>query len=112
METLLRDTRLAALSLLLSTGAETCEEIACCIKLARGPLQPRTESGQFYLHNKWRIRHEHMSGTAQTFALKAGDVPTASLHKQFVATYSPLQIEHHIYSIIGHARTAGVRALL
>ena len=51
--------KLVALSLLLSTEAETVFELAQCISCVRNKLRPYIKSGQLYLTSQWRIRHEH-----------------------------------------------------
>lgn len=112
VQTLLEDAQLAALSLLLSTGAETCSEIAHCVRIARGQLHPRVESGQFYLHRQWRIRHEHMHADNQRLALMVHNTSSTALHDAFSDVYDSGKIEASIYRIIGHARAKGVQALL
>lgn len=108
---LLSDPMLVALSLLHSTGAETCAELAQCIGTARGRLCPRVDSGQFYMTTGWRVRHEHMSQKLQQLVIQYR-ASTDKLSHALNESYDASKIEQCIYYIIGQARSQGVQALL
>ena len=111
MRTALSNERLLALSLLMSSEAETTLDLAACVQAAHGTMQPRIESGQLYLTPCWRVRHEHMSAQLQHMILQCQATQT-QLNKSFFTYYSARNVEHALYSIIGQARSAGAQALL
>lgn len=111
VQAVLSDPMLVALSLLHSTGAETCAELAQCIGTARGRLTPRVDSGQFYMTTGWRVRHEHMSQELQQLVIQCR-ASTPQLSDALSVLYDASKVEQCIYYIIGQARSQGVQALL
>jgi len=107
---LLRDVRLAALSLLNSKRAKTIVDLTECVRIARGELRPYVQSNQFYFCKAWRVRYEHMSPALQR--LVQHDVSFAQLQRAFRATYDADAIVACIFQVIGQSREQGVRAML
>lgn len=111
MREALGNERLIALSLLTSTEAETTNELAKCVQIAHGHMQPCIRSGQLYLTPLWRVRHEHMSTNLQHMILQC-QATKEELTQSFFTYYNARQVEQALYSIIGQARSAGAQALL
>ena len=111
LQVALQDFKMVALSLLLSTEAETVSELACCIACVRSKLEPCIKSGQLYLLPQWRIRHEHMSCELQQMVMQCSASPT-ELRDAASIYYKSNDVEQTVYNIIGQARSAGAQALL
>lgn len=100
---------LVAISLLHCNRAVTISAIAKSIHQIRQGIQQATlRDGQIYIQPHWRVRWDHMTEELQRMVCKHDVNVTAA----FEAQYNARQLEDCIMSIIGPARSAGVKCYL
>ena len=100
---------LVAMSLLYCNRATTVPAIANSIRQVRdGVHSAALLDGQIYIQPNWRVRWEHMTKELQQIVCKQQKNVTDA----FAAHYNAQQIERSIMSIIGPARSEGVKCYL
>lgn len=110
--TIMAQPQLLACSLLHGKRASTIVELVDCVRIAEQTICPFVSNKQFYLASGWRVRFEHMDSATQAMIAKYSSKQHEQLCAECQARYNAAQVISCIYSLIGTARTAGVRAFL
>lgn len=100
------------MALLKSRGADTVMKIAECVHIVGRALAPKIQDGQVYLRPEWRIRWDDLSPSVRDMVLNVAPHSQEQLAAALDAYYDREAMISRIYSIIGPARSAGVRCCL
>ena len=100
--------RIPLLAGALLKGAKTIRQLAVAICYARTTLHVRINSGQIYMHDKWRIRYSQMDKKLRTLVLSC----PSGVQLAFEKHYDSDVVEKMMFTAMGPARAEAVRALL